>query len=47
VAETLIVCTHAQTAQEILRAKVIGMEDLKRCEEVGATVAVGLALGVF
>jgi multimeric flavodoxin WrbA len=47
VAPPLIVCTHAQTPEEILRAKQIGPEDLKRCEELGAALAVGLVLGVF
>ena len=47
IAEPLIVCTHAQTPEAILAAKVIGAYDLGRCEEVGATIAAGLALGIF
>jgi multimeric flavodoxin WrbA len=47
VAPALIVCTHAQTPQEILSPKRIGPEDLQRCEEIGAALAAGLALGVF
>lgn len=47
VAPALIVCTHAQTPQEILRAKQIEPADLKRCEELGAALAAGLTLGVF
>ena len=47
VAEPLIVCTHAQTPERILAPKTISPEDLRRCEEVGATIAAGLALGVF
>lgn len=47
VVPTLIVCTHAQTREAILRPKMIVPEDLKRCEEIGATLAAGLALGVF
>ena len=47
VALTLIVCTHAQTPEEILRPKRIAADDLKRCEELGAALATGLALGVF
>ena len=47
VAEPLIVCTHAQTKEAILAPKVIGAEDLTRCEEAGAGLAAGLALGVF
>jgi multimeric flavodoxin WrbA len=47
VCEPLIVCTHAQTPQAILAPKIIDKDDLRRCEEVGAAVATGLALGVF
>ena len=47
VAEPLIVCTHAQTPEAILAPKAIGTDDLKRCEEAGAAMAAGLALGVF
>lgn len=47
IAEPLIVCTHAQTAEEILRPKIISAEDLLRCEALGNLMANGLALGVF
>jgi len=47
VAEPIIVCTHAQTPERILAPKTIGPEDLRRCEETGAAIAAGLALGVF
>ena len=47
VAEPLIVCTHAQTPEAILAPKTIGAEDLRRCEEVGAAIAAGVALGIF
>jgi multimeric flavodoxin WrbA len=47
VCEPLIVCTHAQTPEAILAPKTIGAEDLRRCEEAGAALAAGLALGVF
>lgn len=47
IAAPIIVCTHAQTPEEILRPKRIGPEDLARCEELGATLAAGLALGIF
>jgi multimeric flavodoxin WrbA len=46
-ADALIVCTHAQTAEQILRPKRIAERDLKACEELGATMASGLALGIF
>ncbi len=47
IADPIIVCTHAQTAEEILRPKRIGERDLKSCEEVGAAMGSGLALGIF
>ena len=47
IAPTLIVCTHAQTPEEILRPKQIGAADLARCRELGATMATGLELWVF
>ena len=47
VAPTLIVCTHAQTPEEIQRPKRIGAADLERCRDLGAGLAAGLALGVF
>jgi len=47
VAPPLIVCTHAQTPEAILAPKQIGAEDLRRCAELGAALAAGLALGVF
>ncbi len=46
-AEPVIVCTHAQTAEEIMRPKLIDEQDLKRCEELGASLASGIALGIF
>jgi len=47
VCEPIIVCTHAQTPEAILAPKTIEAEDLRRCEEAGAAIAAGLALGVF
>ena len=47
VAPPLIVCTHAQTPEAILRPKIIGAADLQQCEELGATLAAGTALGIF
>ncbi len=47
VAPTLIVCTHAQTPEEILRPKQIDSTELKRCEELGGMMATGIAIGVF
>jgi multimeric flavodoxin WrbA len=47
IAEPVIVCTYAQTPEAILAQKEIGAHDLQRCEEIGATVAAGLALGIY
>lgn len=47
IAEPLIVRTGAQTPEAIAATKVIGADDLARCEELGATLATGLAMGVF
>ncbi len=47
VASPVIVCTHAQTPEAIMAAKVIGAEDLARCAELGAALAVGLGMGIF
>jgi multimeric flavodoxin WrbA len=47
VADPIIVCTHAQTAEEILRPKHIAEQDLTPCEELGATLACGMAMGIF
>ncbi|MEO1250766.1 MAG: flavodoxin family protein [Pseudomonadota bacterium] len=45
--EPLIVCTHAQTPEEILAQKTIPEEDLEKCREIGAALGAGLAMGVF
>ena len=47
IALPLIVCTHAQTPEEILKPKQIGADELARCEELGATIAAGLGLGMY
>jgi multimeric flavodoxin WrbA len=47
VGEPLIVCTQAQTPEAILAPKVIGAADVARCEETGATIAAGMAIGMF
>jgi multimeric flavodoxin WrbA len=47
IAEPLIVCTYAQTPEAILAPKQIGEHDLQRCEEIGATLAAGLGLGIY
>lgn len=47
VAEPLIVSTHAQAPEEILASKIIRADEVKRCEDMGATMAFGIAMGVF
>jgi multimeric flavodoxin WrbA len=46
-APPVIICTRAQTAEAILSPKTIGAPELGRCAEVGATLAAGLALGIY
>lgn len=43
----LIVCTHAQTPEQILAPKSIPETDLDRCRELGMAMSAGLNLGVF
>ncbi len=47
VIDTPIICTHAQTEEEILAPKTITETDKGQCSEIGATLAAGLAMGVF
>jgi multimeric flavodoxin WrbA len=47
IAEPMIVCTHAQTPEAILAPKHIGTDELRACEETGAALAAGLALGIY
>jgi multimeric flavodoxin WrbA len=47
VAEPIILCTRAQAPEAILAPKTVAPEDLARCEEMGAALAAGLAMGIF
>ncbi|WP_031553820.1 flavodoxin family protein [Parvularcula oceani] len=47
VQDPLIVCTHAQSAEQILAEKTIAPDDLSRCRKLGEAMGAGLALGVF
>lgn len=47
IAEPLIVCSHAQTPEAILAPKVISLDHLKRCEELGAALTAGMSIGMF
>ena len=43
----LIICTHAQTADQILAEKTIPEENLELCRELGTALAAGLSMGAF
>jgi multimeric flavodoxin WrbA len=47
VADPFIVCTLAQTPEQILKPKRIDELPLKRCEELGKTIAAGISMGIF
>ncbi len=47
IAPPLIVCTHAQTPGQILAPKTIDAESLRRCAELGGTLAAGMNLGIY
>ena len=47
ISPTLIICTHAQSTEAILAPKIVSNEDLSRGEELGATLAAGMAIGAF
>jgi len=47
VQEPIIICTHAQTREQILAEKAIPTGDLNRCHDLGAALGAGLAMGVF
>ena len=47
VAPPLILCIRATTAEAILAPKTLPAADLARCAALGATLAAGLAIGVF
>lgn len=43
----MIICTHAQTAEQILAEKTIPQDALAQCRDLGAAMGAGLSLGVF
>jgi NAD(P)H-dependent FMN reductase len=47
VAQPIIVCTHAQTPEAIAAPKIIPADALQLCQDLGATMATGLGLGIF
>ena len=47
IADSVIVCTHAQTQEAILSPKRIDEAYLKNARDLGAAMAAGLALGIY
>ena len=47
VAESLIVCTHAQTPEAILAPKTIAPDALQACQDIGEAMGQGLVMGLF
>lgn len=47
VAESLIVCTHAQTPEAIMAPKTIAPAELQACAEIGEALGNGLVMGLF
>ncbi|TMV07125.1 flavodoxin family protein [Ruegeria sediminis] len=43
----LIVCTHAQTPEQILAEKTIPDEELAQCRDIGLAMGAGLSMGLF
>ncbi len=43
----LIICTHAQTPEQILAEKTIPEEELAQCHDIGLALAAGLSMGAF
>ena len=43
----LIICTHAQTPEQILADKTIPEEQLALCRDLGTALAAGLSMGIF
>ncbi len=43
----MIICTHAQTAEQILAEKTIPQDEIANCRALGAAMGAGLGLGVF
>ncbi len=47
IAPARIMLTHAQTTQSILAPKRLSVDDLRACQDIGLTLASGLAAAVF
>lgn len=47
IADSQIVCTYAQTPEEILAPKTIAPAALQKARDTGAALAAGITLGIF
>ncbi len=47
IADSIIICTHAQTPEAILMVKTIKSADLEKARELGEAMTAGLAMGLF
>jgi multimeric flavodoxin WrbA len=47
VQEPIIICTHAQTTEQILAEKTIPEPDLEQCRALGAALGAGVSMGMF
>jgi len=47
IADTIIICTHAQTPEAIFAPKLLPPQDLTRSEELGSALATGQTMGIF
>lgn len=45
--DNIIICTHAQTQEQIMAEKIISPDDLQKCHDRGAAMAAGLDIGLF
>jgi NAD(P)H-dependent FMN reductase len=47
ITDSMIVCTHAQTPEQILKPKVVADTDLQHAQDLGTAFAEGLAIGIY
>ncbi len=47
IAHSIIICTHAQTPEQILAPKIIAENDLSKARDLGTAFAHGIAIGVY
>jgi multimeric flavodoxin WrbA len=47
ISDSMIVCTHAQTPEQILKPKVIADADLQHAHDLGTAFAEGLEIGIY